>query len=362
MRKLFALFLVATFILGDYTIAHLNASASAARDERADNLLRQARAALGGEAAINAVQNLLLTGTVSHKVKFPDNQERTMNGNVEMAIELPGKLHKKFNIGDGSAAAFASEAGKKMIVKNEDVLVVRRSPENGAVAGAEAPKVRKFEHRAAGASRANDLSALVFGLLAKTSPAIGAAYNYLGEGSVDGRAAEIIEATGGEGGSIKLYLDKQSNLPLMVSYRGVKAAQLFITKKEGDAAAAPGEEKDVVFFRHKLPEGEKAAAAGDGQAKVFVRKKGENGEVTQEVGNAPDFPRVPMEETEIQIRFSDYRSVNGLLLPHRIVETVGGQETDATTVTSYQINAPDLAERFKNEGVRIRVPRTEKLN
>lgn len=345
MRKLFALFLVATFILGDYTISHLNSNASSLKDERAESLLSQARAAIGGEAAINAVSNLLINGSVSHKVKFPDNQEKTMTGKVEMALETSGKLHKKIGIGE---PGLQGESGKRMIVKSADVIVHRKTE-----VGELAPE--KIQRRIA-APHGDDFSRLLFGLLLKNSPALGAAYNYLGEGAVDGTAADIVEASG-ENGTVKLYLDRQSHLPLMISYRGVKPLQMFIMKKPGESVS--NEEKDVVFFNHRLPEGEKAPA--DGQTKVFVRKMRENGAVTEDIKGA-EFPRMQLEEAEIQLRFSDYRSVNGLMLPHRLVEVVNGQEGEVTTIESYQINAPNLAEKFKAEPMRIRAPKIEKID
>jgi hypothetical protein len=349
MRKVFAFLLCAMFVLGDVAIFQLNAAAKTRRaDERAENLLRAARAAIGGEAAINAVTNLLMTGSITHNVKFPgETEQRTLNGNVEMAFEFPDKFHKKIQIGDGSARA--AESDKKAFVQEI---------ESNRVEAPGGELKNKIRTRVAG-ERGSELARFAFGLLLKTSPALGALY-YAGEGSVDGTAAEIIEARSENGKTVKLYLDKQSNLPLMISYRAVRPHQFIIREMKGaQNGGAPGEiEKDVIVLR--APSGEKVLGA-PGEGKVVVRKKDENGNVTtsERAVAGATFERIPMEEAEFQIRFSDFRRVGELTLPHRLSETVNGEARDVTTIESYTVNAPNLAEKFKTE--MIRLPRKVKV-
>lgn len=320
------------FVIGDAAINSLQAAqASTARDERADAVLSQARAALGGSAVIDAVQNLLINGKVNHKIKTPDGQERAFDGSVEMALETSGKFNRSMKIGDD--ANLSAEADKKMVVKE---LVHRKIEGGEPVAG---QKVRIAR------THGDELSRLLFGLLLKTSPGLNAVYKYAGEGSVDGTAADIVEASSDNGFVVKLYVDKNSHLPLMMSYRDAKPMQFFI-KREGEAAGTAT--KDVMVFRHALPEGEKISA--DGPTKLIVRKKDASGNVTETETAGGEFPRIQLEEAEFQVRFSDYRSVNGLMLPHRIAKTVNGEAGETITIDSYQINAQNLGEKFKDSG------------
>jgi hypothetical protein len=322
------------FVIGDAAIYSLQAAqARTSRDERAEAVLRQAREALGGSAVIDTVQNLLINGRASHKIKTPDGQERSFDGNVEMALETSGKLHRNFKTSD--EANLSAESGKKVIVRNLEVFV-HRKPD-----GAEP---EKFQKRIA-VSHGDELSRLLFGLLLKTSPGLNAIYNYAGEGSVDGTAADIVEASSDNGFAVKLYVDKNTHLPLMMSYRANKQVR-FVMKREGAAAGAV--EKDVMVFRHILPEGEKIS--GDGGNRVVIRKKDENGNVTETVKAGEEMPRIQLEEAEFQVRFSDYRSVNGLMLPHRIAKTVNGEAGETMTIESYQVNAQNLSEKFKDSG------------
>ncbi|MDQ4121802.1 MAG: hypothetical protein M3209_10190 [Acidobacteriota bacterium] len=342
MRKLLAISLCAMFVLGDATIYSLQSAQAATylQDERAEVVLRQARQALGGDAVINAIENILINGRVNHKIKLPDGQERAMDANVEMALETSGKLHRSLK--SGGEVKLAAEPGKTVFFKEADVIVHKK------LDGAEAEKIQRRVSNPHG----EEFSRLLFGLLLKTSPGLKAIYNYVGEGSVDGTAADIVEATGENGFAVKLYIDKSSHLPLMMSYRSAKPFQIFL-KKDG-AASAGLAEKDVTFFRHTLPEGEKVN--GNGEVKVFVRKKDENGTVTETVKAPEGLPRIAVEEADFQVRFSDYRSVNGLMLPHRIAKTVNGEEGETMTIDSYQVNVANLGEKFKDNFTFVRKP------
>jgi hypothetical protein len=53
-----------------------------------------------------------------------------------------------------------------------------------------------------------------------------------------------------------------------------------------------------------------------------------------------------MREYEIRWRISDYRNVNGLNLPHRIVKSVGGQPFDRVEVKSVKVNPSLKPDKF----------------
>jgi len=62
---------------------------------------------------------------------------------------------------------------------------------------------------------------------------------------------------------------------------------------------------------------------------------------------------------EFQIRFSDYRAMNGVLLPQRWTQTVGGIADETIDITSYEINPVNIAEKFQNLPPKVMI-RTER--
>ena len=118
------------------------------------------------------------------------------------------------------------------------------------------------------------------------------------------------------GATFKLYLGQTSNLPVMMTYTGMKMPMIMKFKADG---AKAGELKDK-------------------EHTVFLRKV--------------DGP--PMETAEFSVKFSDYRTVSGVQLPFKWTQTVGGAADETFDVTSYDINPANIADRFQNQKVMVR--------
>lgn len=310
-------------------------------DERALTLIRQAREAIGGDANINNVRSLTITAKATKNFEI-EGVANAAQGDFELNLQLPNQLSKtlKFTRSDGSRGAEAAE----IVEKNVDVIVMKKgdAPEvnvsndaNGSrkvvimkkgdgdtalttedgkkVTVTRDVRVNRFEN---GMPRQNELFRTTLALLLSAPEGIDVSYTYGGEAAVDGNACEIIVAQTG-GAAYKLYLDKSSKLPRMMTYQGVKPLVIKIKKTDG---AKIETEKDV---------------------KVLTEKMG-----------AP-------ETAEFQVKFTDYRSVNGLLLPFRWTQTVGGVEDETIDVANYEINPANIAEKFNKEGNKVSI-RTKK--
>jgi hypothetical protein len=95
---------------------------------------------------------------------------------------------------------------------------------------------------------------------------------------------------------------------------------------------------NVMFFRTKDP----AAGEPEKGTMVFSRKV-----------DAPEM-------AEVQVRFGDYRGVNGVQLPYRWTTSVGGQTTEVFDVSGYEVNPANIAEKFQNQRVLVRTPKETK--
>ena len=200
--------------------------------------------------------------------------------------------------GDGNAT-WTTEDGKNIVV-NKDVRVVRAGGEHD------------------GAMRHNEMLRTTLALLLTAPEGTDVSYTYAGETTVDGATCNIVEASS-NGSSFKLFLDKTTNLPKMISYLGPK---MFTVKfDKADSPDGSDQQKDV---------------------KVFVRKT--------------DTPEALVER---QVKFSDFRSIGGLLLPYKWTETVGGNTGETVDITNYEINPANIADKFQNERVFIRTQKPQ---
>jgi hypothetical protein len=327
-------------------------------DEKALALLQKARQAIGGETGLAGVNSLIVTGKSTRTFKF-DGVDRTEQGDMELALQFPDKMMKIVKMGHNDGAA----AGEKTVNKQVDVVIVRNGDgnaqwksedgntlklddgtkflikkEDGTTEEVQASSNTKFVVKKTDGNsgevqveaQPNGGRQMIFNRVAEGQPGefpwqlsglartalsllltapqgIDVTYLYGGEESVDGTACNIINAQF-KGTAIRLYLGKDSNLPVMMAYQGEKMPMM-IWRTKKDEAGAPDAGKDV---------------------KVFTRKI-----------EAPEM-------AEFQVKFSDYRSVNGMLLPYKWVQTIGGLPDETTEVSSYEINPANIADKFKS--------------
>ena len=355
-RFMISVLCVSVFFIGLGTMIEKTA-ATFKSDEKALELIRKARQAIGGDSAINNVKSMTILGK-STKTFEAEGVVRNDQGDLEINFELPNKMSKMIKIGsgdgnqmfdkkvevivmkkgDGDNVKWKTEGGddvkvdgvKRVVVKKDDgteeiitedikPIIIRKSGDNLTSSTSENGKkiiISKDENGGGGEHfRSNELFRTTLSLLLTAPEGLDVSYVYVGEGNVDGNTVEIVEAQT-LGSNIKLYLDKTSNLPRMISFQS---------------------HKPLVF--KVITEDVKPDA--NGGIKVFTRKTAEP------------------EMAEFQVKFSDYRSVNGIQLPFKWTQTVGGKNDEITDVTSYEINPANIADKFQNQKVFVRTKKEQ---
>lgn len=347
-------------------------------DQKALEIIARARTAIGGDDNIRDVRSMTIIGSTTN---FYDKNgvPTTELGGTEINFELPGKFSKMVKIGDPNAAGdadvrkevnvvvvgkrpdgadmtaphpgdgneivivrkggddvewtsedkaeFRSEGGK-LILKKEDGSVVElpegakhkvrvhKGSGDAAVWNTEDGKKIIVEtdstdfahgHRSSGGEMLRTLTALLM-----TAPdTLDVSYKFAGEGDVDGYPCDIVEVTSA-GESFKVFVDSSSSLPRMISYTAPHA--VFVTKVD----------------------------EGSMSKEMLIEMK-----------------RDMAKPVETQVRFSDFRSIGGLVLPHRWTQTVGGKQSQIFDVTSYEINPANIADKFGDQKVFIRKMKPE---
>ena len=331
------------------------ASASLKSDDKALELLRKARAAIGGDQAVGGVRSMTITGKAAKTFEV-EGIARTENGDFELNFELPNRLNRSLKMGSGEGNVLVDRrvdvvvarrgegegdnlkwktvdpanpdgARKVTIVKkdgtSEEVKIEGREPiilkrtddggaiisEDGQTATVDGKKVliRKADGLMDGEfKRSNELLRTTLSLLATAPEGLDVSYTYVGEGSVDGVSCEIVAANDGSS-TLKLFLDKSTSLPRMVSFEGHKP--FMIRFKRDDVKT-------------------------DEETRILER-------------------RIAPETAEFQIKFSDFRSVNGLQLPFKWTQTIGGKTDEVLDISAYEINPANIADKFKEERTKV---------
>ena len=370
MKKfIISILCVAVFFMGLGSLVQ-NVGAKFKSDERALELVRLSRNALGGDESITNVKSLSIVG--KQTMTFNLNGVSTENiGDVEIALQLPNKLMKTMKFGHDKETGTDQQvveqdvrvvvvkdsngndltenikgpiAGKQMNVRventggNEEKIIIKKADgtteeikgiseekefittdgkkvvvrrvegSNEAISGKSKPMILTEELKGESQQRQNEMLRLTLGLLMSAPQGIEIAYTYGGEGKIDSTVCNIINASFG-GETFKIFLDKSSNLPVAMNYSGMILPTTFTTK-----SMQKDEPKDV---------------------KIIVKTQGD------------------LELANYQVKFSDYRSVNGVQLPYRWTTTSSNRPNETLEVTSYEVNPTNIAEKFYKQPQRV---------
>lgn len=300
IRPLSAFLLAAAASVG----AHVGVEA---RGTRAAEVLKQARAALGGEEKLRGVQGLSFKGKFRRVI-----QEREMAGERELEFQLPDKFVKSESFTPG---------GSTMSIDTSQTLSGSESWSSGRggmifMRGDGREPTQEEKDRAAKMATQRlraEMARYLLALLAAPPADFPIEFTYVGEATADDGSADVIDATGPDGFAARLFLDKQTHLPLMLSYRAPKPRVFTMTMQGGKGGKSPDE------------------AAKQAQEKLKA-----------------DSAAKP-EEVEMQWRFSEYREVGGLQLPHRITSGADGETTDEFEIKSYVVNPQFKADKFQKK-------------
>ena len=141
-------------------------------------------------------------------------------------------------------------------------------------------------------------------LLGRTS----APATYVGEAEAADGKADVIEVKPENAAPMRLFLDQQSHMPLMLTYTGFMPRMVF-----RQAGGPPPNQEEM-------------------------RKRMEEAR------------REPPKEVTYEVHFEDYKDVSGVMLPHRLTQSVDGKPTEEWTVSAFKINPNLKPESFVKKG------------
>jgi len=268
-------------------------AARVAGDTKAEQLLAQARAALGGDGNLAKVQGLTAAGTYQREVG-----DRQLNGEVTIDLQLPDKMLRTESMrpmGDATIETLQGINGDQILRNSRTIgggpnMMVRIAPPSGADGEAQALRNQRA-----------DMARFALAMLLTAPAAMPLEYAYGGEAEADDGKADVVDAKGPGSFAARLFLDQKTHRPLMLAYRGA-APRMMMRTQRGDGPP-PGARVPP----HELPP-----------------------------------PRI----VDIQLFLDDYRSVDGVLLPHHLSRSVDGKPNEEMTFKTIRINPPFKPDAF----------------
>jgi len=136
-------------------------------------------------------------------------------------------------------------------------------------------------------------------------------YTWVARAEAPSGAADVLDVTGPDNFTARLFIDEATRLPLMVTFQQRQMMQ----RMQPPAELKTQEERRAWFEEQRA----KMAAAG------------------------------PPPMVEAQLFFGDYRDVNGVTLPHRITRQVNGEVQEQLTIEKYKVNPSLKAAQFQKK-------------
>jgi hypothetical protein len=279
---------------------------------RALELIKQSRAAIGGEEKISSIQSLTLKGDFRRVM-----QEREISGEREFNFLLPDKFMKSDTIIVNGSSAIMNMF--RALNGSQSWSGGGRGGNGGIIimgAGGAKPtkeEMEKIEIEQALRFRA-EYARYLLALLLSSPSGYDIEFNYAGEAVADDGRADVIDATGPENFAARLFLDKETHLPLMLTYRAPKPRM--ITSMMSSTDDRKKQEEHVREAREKA---------------------------------AQELATTKPELVEMQLRFTDYRKVGGLMLPHRITQGSDGEVNEEWDIKAYELNPQFKADKFQKK-------------
>lgn len=335
----------------------------------ANAILAQAREALGGEKRLSAVKNFVATGR-TRQVRG----DNLVPIEFEIAVELPDKYVRKDEIP-------AQESGPTSTGFNGNELIQLPVPAapvppggEGRAGGPPAPNPAQLEAMRAARVTAvkQDFVRLTLGMFAGSFSSYPLTFTYVGQAEAPQGKADVLEAKAAPNFTMRLFVNSETHLPIMVSWQGPAGrggpgrggpggpgAGPALEGRGGPAraggappatAGAPptqGAAPPAAGRSEGTPPVTGAAGAPSGQG----APQGAPPAGAQPPGGAPVAGAgrggPPPAPVEFRIYYADYRDVDGMQWPFRLRRATGADTTEETTFDRFRVNTKIDARKFE---------------
>jgi hypothetical protein len=324
-----ALVLVASFIRIDGVSMTPFASASArelrrAEQDRVAGIIAAARKALGGEDKIAALKSLSaegpfrrtmgardMEGTLIVTLARPDKMHRLEE--LQMGGMVGGPLIERTMVLNGTTSWEDSQNRGGMGGGMRIVMQTGPGPGGGQMTPEQINEVRTRRMRV-------QLQRLTAALLADA----GTQWVDAGVAESPEGKADILEAKEETGRTLRLFIDQGTKLPLMVQYQDPKPVIMMGGPSGPRGAGGPGMPPPP-----PPPPGGAPQAGGPPQPPMSPEEMQKRLEEVR---------RNPPQMGTYAYHLSDFKKVDGIMLPHKIETSLDGEPNEEWTIEKYKVN------------------------
>jgi len=305
-------------------------------------IIAAAREALGGEKRLSSVKNFVVTGRTQQV-----RGDNLVPIEFEIAFETPDKFVRKDEIP-------AQESGPTSTGFNGDELIQfpvpapPAAPSAARAGGPPPPSPAQLDAMRTGrvASVKQDFVRLALGMFAGSFSTYPLTFTYVGQAEAPQGKADVVDAKGPGNFTVRLFVNSETHLPIMVSWQGPAGRGGPPGRPGGPGAPPPGAPPEV----GAPAAGGRPAAAPPGAASPPGAPPARDAAAPAGTppGVAPPGARGPAATpVEYRLYYADYRDVDGLQWPFRLRRATGTETTEETTFDRFRINTKIDPKKFE---------------
>jgi hypothetical protein len=304
---------------------------------KAAEILAAARKAIG-DRKLDTLKTFSVQSALQRNV-----QTMQVNSDVEILLELPDKyLRSEASSGGGMMMAGGGTSGfngdRPLQKLNPGGMpgggmVIRMGGPGGFASGdGEKPTPEQLAEMSKSMVRSSQFEAsrLMLGWFAMAHPAANAQYTFAGEAESPDGKAYVIDVKNSDNFAARLFIDEQTHLPLMVTYKAPQPRMLSAGGGPRQVAPAGGNPHTVTMTSSMSDEERKKA-----QAEIEKQIK--------------EMQRQPPVLTDYTVFFEDWRDADGVKFPFKMRRAMGSETTEEWTVSKVKVNPRIDPKRFAGE-------------
>ena len=316
--KRFAVIAIALLLANSVDMSTSPVALVTAQDRVAE-VMGQVKTALGGDklAAVKAVSaegpfrrtmgQRDMEGTITLTIARPDKIRRSEE--MSMAGTVGGPTIERVSAFDGSEAW--EDVQNRGGMGGNMQMVLRGPGGPGGPGGALTPEQIEEQRTRRMKAELQRWTVALFADSAQPFTDAGVAE------SPDGKA-DVLETKDAAGRSVRLFVDAQTHLPLMVQYQEIRP-RFMMAGGPGGPGRGPG----------AGPGGGQRPSEEEMQRRVEeMRKQG------------------PPQPSAFSMHLSDYKKVDGVMLPHKVGISIEGEPNEEWTIEKFKVNPSVKADEF----------------
>lgn len=300
---------------------------------RAAAILAESRKAIGGDDKLAAIKTLEIKATARRAAT-----DVNLEGDMTIVMELPGKYLRKESIILGNAGIDIVEGlnGNESWEEQKFSGNMNFGDDGGggnrgggnrggglpgqnqnAAGAATDPQAAEAAKQAQLQARQTEVARVILAILLTTDRPV----KYTGQAASPQATAEVIEMTTPDGNPTRILIDTKTSMPLLLTWTGVAQDPIAaLAARSGFRGRGRGGRGG--FFGGRQQQTPQQAAADAARADLLSQP------------------------TSLQMFLSDYKTVNGIKLPHLIVRGARDQVTEEWVIKSYKFNPNLKADTF----------------